>query len=84
MALRYGATAIPIFQVIFLAIAVAGIGTLISHVQRNWKRSAVWFGVFVVTVVLGLLLLQSWNRVMLKVDADYRTKQLLRELPNLS
>ena len=72
----YGAAAIPLFQVMFLAIAVAGIGTLISLARRKWKRSAVWFSAFVVTLVVGVLLLQSWNRAMSKVDADYRAKQL--------
>jgi hypothetical protein len=72
---QQGAVAIPIFQFMYVAVIVAAIGTLVALVQRRWKRSAIWLGALIVTTTLAVLLLQSWNRVMTKVDADDRAHE---------
>jgi hypothetical protein len=60
---------------ILIGMIAAGVATLVALARRRWMESAIWLGVLIVTSTAGVLLLQSWNRVMLKVDADYRARQ---------
>jgi prepilin signal peptidase PulO-like enzyme (type II secretory pathway) len=71
----YRAAVIAIFQILFLLMFVTATGTLVTLLQKRWKRSAVWFGAFIVAATVTALVFHSWNRTMLKVDADHRARQ---------
>jgi hypothetical protein len=60
---------------ILIAIVVAGISMLVALARRRWRECLIWLGALIAMSTVGVLLLQSWNRVMLKVDADYRARQ---------
>jgi hypothetical protein len=62
------AATIALFPIIFIAMLVTAAVAIAALVGRKWKRAAVWFGACVVITTCGVLLLQSWNRVMLRVN----------------
>jgi hypothetical protein len=68
-----GAT-IQIFGLILCLFVATVVGAVVSLTRRQWRRAANWTAALIVSATLGVLLLQPWNRVMLKVDADYRAK----------
>jgi hypothetical protein len=64
-----------VLQPILVATCVAGIGMLVALARWRWTEGVIWLAALIATSIVGVLLLQSWNRVMLKVDADHRAKQ---------
>ena len=64
-----------LLQPILVGMILAGAGMLLALGRRRWKESTLWLAALVAMATVGVPLLQSWNRAMLKVDADYRAKQ---------
>jgi hypothetical protein len=57
-----------LFGIILIAmLGTAGAG-LSALQRRKWKLAAGWLGACAMSVICGVLLLQSWNRVMLRVN----------------
>jgi TRAP-type C4-dicarboxylate transport system permease small subunit len=68
MSVRYRAAAIQLLPLIFIAALATAAAAVVALVGRKRKRAAAWFGACAVLVACGVLLLQSWNRVMLRVN----------------
>ena len=65
---RYRAAAIQLLPIIFIALLGTAAATIVALVSRKRRRAAAWFGACVVLATCGVLLIQSWNRVMLRVN----------------
>ena len=70
----YRAAAMQLLPIIFIAMLGTAAAAITAFVGRKWKRAAVWFGACFIIATCGFLLIQSWNRVMLKVQHDAATR----------
>ena len=66
------------FPIILVCVLATVAASIVALVGRNWGRAAAWFFACVVLATLGVLLLQSWNRVMLRVNRMAPATQVAR------
>src|SRR5439155_12588373 len=72
---RYRAAAIQLLSIIFIAMLGTAAAAIAAIISRRRKLAATWFGACLVVATSGVLLLESWNRVMLRVNQMAPTTQ---------
>ena len=69
---------IALFPIIFYAMLGTAAVAVVALADRKWKSAVAWAAACIILTACGMLVLRSWNAVMLRVNQITPSTQAVR------